>query len=156
MGAAFPSKKVLIPLDFSDDSRRALVYGMALAASTGAQVSLLTVIEDRFPYPELFAWDHPDEEFYKSMRERALHHMEELLQGTAEPGTTVERLVVRGRPRQEIVAVAADVGADLIVLARHGSSGIRHAFMGSTAESVLRHARCPVLMLPPAPEAEGG
>jgi nucleotide-binding universal stress UspA family protein len=66
----------------------------------------------------------------------------------------VERLVVRGRPRHEIVAVAADIGVDLIVLARHGSSGIRHAFMGSTAESVLRHARCPVLVLPPAPDGE--
>ncbi len=157
MGAPFPCRKVLIPLDFSDDSQRALVYGLALAGTCGAEVALLTVIEDSFPYPELFAWDHPNEEFYKSMRERALHHMEELLQGavTDAPAVAkVERLVVRGRPRHEIVAVAADIGADLVVLARHGSSGIRHAFMGSTAESVLRHARCPVLVLPPAPEGE--
>ena len=154
MGAAFPCTKVLIPLDFSDDSQRALVYGLALAGTCGAEVALLTVIEDSFPYPELFAWDHPNEEFYKSMRERALHHMEELLQGAAAPGATVERLVVRGRPRHEIVAVAKDIGADLIVLARHGSSGIRHAFMGSTAESVLRHAACPVLVLPPSPHAQ--
>ena len=154
MGAAFPCRKVLIPLDFSDDSQRALVYGLALAASCGAEVALLTVIEDSFPYPELFAWDHPNEEFYKSMRERALHHMDELLQAAPADGAKVERLVVRGRPRHEIVAVAADQGADLIVLARHGSSGIRHAFMGSTAESVLRHAACPVLVLPPAAEGE--
>jgi nucleotide-binding universal stress UspA family protein len=152
MSAVFPCKKVLIPLDFSDDSRRALVYGLAVAGTTGAEVALLTVVEDSFPYPEMFAWDHPNEEFYKAMRERALHHMEELLQA-APPGTRVERVVVRGRPRHEIVAVAADLGADLIVLARHGSSGIRHAFMGSTAESVLRHASCPVLVLPPPGEA---
>jgi nucleotide-binding universal stress UspA family protein len=150
MTTAFPCKKLLIPLDFSDDSRRALDYGLAVAAATGASVALLTVVEDAFPYPELFAWDHPNEEFYKSMRERALHHMEELLQGETVPGASVERLVVRGRPKREIVAVAADLGVDLIVLARHGSSGIRHAFMGSTAESVLRHAACPVLVLPPA------
>jgi len=149
MSAAFSCKKVLIPLDFSDDSRRALEYGLALAATAGSAVALLTVIEDSFPYPELFAWDHPNEEFYKSMRERALHHMEELLKGAAAE-IDVERVVVRGRPRHEIVAVAADLGADLIVLARHGSSGIRHVFMGSTAEGVLRHATCPVLVLPPA------
>jgi nucleotide-binding universal stress UspA family protein len=148
MSAAFPPKKVLIPLDFSDDSRRALEYGLALARSAGGELVLLTVIEDTFPYPELFAWDHPNEEFYKAMRERALHHMDELL---PPPPADVEldRMVVRGRPRHEIAAVAADIGADLIVLARHGSSGIRHAFMGSTAEAVLRHARCPVLVLPP-------
>jgi universal stress protein A len=151
MSAAFVCRKILVPLDFSDDSQRALHYGLALAATVQAQVALLTVIEDSFPYPELFAWDHPDEDFYKSMRERALHHMEELLQGAASPGGSVERLVVRGRPRHEIVAVAKDIGADLIVLARHGSSGIRHAFMGSTAESVLRHASRPVLVLPPSP-----
>jgi glycine betaine transporter len=150
MSAPFPSRKILVPLDFSDDSRRALEYGLAVAGASGAAVALLTVIEDSFPYPELFAWDHPDEEFYKSMRERALHHMGELLGEAAPPAGGIERLVVRGRPRHEIVAVAADIGADLIVLARHGSSGIRHAFMGSTAESVLRHAACPVLVLPPA------
>ena len=149
MSAAFVCRKVLVPLDFSDDSQRALHYGLALAATVQAQVALLTVIEDSFPYPELFAWDHPDEEFYKSMRERALHHMGEVLAGAAAPAGDIEKLVVRGRPRHEIVTVAADIGADLIVLARHGSSGIRHAFMGSTAESVLRHAGCPVLVLPP-------
>jgi nucleotide-binding universal stress UspA family protein len=149
MSAAVPTRKILIPLDFSDDSRRALEYGLALAGANGADVTLLTVIEDSFPYPELFAWDHPNEEFYRSMRERALTHMEQLLGGG--DGTKVERVVVRGRPKQEIVAVAADLHADLIVLARHGSSGIRHAFMGSTAEGVLRHAPCPVLILPPAP-----
>ncbi|HXT22522.1 MAG TPA: universal stress protein [Thermoanaerobaculia bacterium] len=154
MTTAFPCKKLLIPLDFSDDSRRALEYGMAVAAATGAAVALLTVVEDSFPYPELFAWDHPNEEFYKSMRERALHHMDELLQGAPALASGVEKLVVRGRPRHEIVAVAADIGVDLIVLARHGSSGIRHAFMGSTAESVLRHASCPVLVLPPSASAQ--
>jgi nucleotide-binding universal stress UspA family protein len=148
MSAAFPPKKVLVPLDFSDDSRRALEYGLALVRSAGGELVLLTVIEDTFPYPELFAWDHPNDEFYKTMRERALHHMDELLEPRPED-LGLERMVVRGRPRHEIAAVAADIGADLIVLARHGSSGIRHAFMGSTAEGVLRHARCPVLVLPP-------
>ncbi len=150
MSTAFPCRKILIPLDFSDDSRRALEYGLRLASTAGAEIALLTVIEDSFPYPELFAWDHPDEEFYKTMRERALHHMQELLE-VAPPGAAVERVVVRGRPRREIAAVAADLGADLIVLARHGSSGLRSVFMGSTAEGVLRDAHCPVLVLPPPP-----
>ena len=110
---------------------------------------LATVIEDTFPYPELFAWDHPNEEFYKAMRERALHHMDEMLAGRS-AGLDVERVVVKGKPRHEIAALAADVGADLIVLARHGSSGLRTAFMGSTALGLLRAAHCAVLVLPPA------
>jgi nucleotide-binding universal stress UspA family protein len=148
MNAPFPCTKILVPLDFSDDSARALRYAVAVARTTGAKLVLVTVVEDRFPYPELFAWDHPNEEFYKTLRERALKHMEDLLQGQAS-GLAVERVVVKGRPRNEIVAVAADVQADLVVIARHGSSGLRTAFMGSTTEAVLRQSHCPVLLLPP-------
>ena len=150
MSVQFPYRKVLVPMDFSDDSRRAGEHGLAIARACGAQAGLLTVIEEAFPYPELFAWDHPNEEFYKAMRQRALDHMQEVT-GAAGDGLSIERIVVRGRPRREIVAVAADWGADLIVLARHGSGNLRNTFMGSTSESVLRHAPCPVMVLPPPP-----
>src|SRR6476659_10480732 len=99
MDAPSPYTKILVPLDFSDDSRRALDHALGLAERSGASLVLATVIEDSFPYPELFAWDHPNEEFYKAMRERALHHMGEVLQSTAAPAAGVEKLVVRGRPR---------------------------------------------------------
>lgn len=152
MSATYPYRKILIPLDFSDDSRRAFVHGMALAEASGAEVVLLTVIEDSFPYPELFAWDHPDEEFYRSLRMRALDHMKELL-GQCEPERPAERLVVRGHPRQEIVAVAEDQGVDCIVMARHGSGGLKNVLVGSTTEAVLRVAHCPVVVLPPPASA---
>lgn len=142
-----PWRKILLPVDFSDDSQRAFDFGAELAREAGAEVSLLTVVDDTFPYPELWAWDRPDEEFYRTMRERSLAQMNELLESA--PGLQAQRLVVRGRPRDEIAAVAEEIGADLIVMARHGSSGIRTALMGSTTESVLRTATCPVLVLPP-------
>ena len=148
MSVRFPYQKVLVPMDFSDDARRAAEHGLAIARACGAQAGLLTVIEEAFPYPELFAWGHPNEEFYKAMRQRALEHMNEVVESTGD-GVSVERIVVRGRPRHEIVAVAADWAADLIVLARHGSGNLRNTFMGSTSESVLRHAPCPVMVLPP-------
>ena len=149
MNPRYPCTKVLVPMDFSDDARRACDYALAVARAAGAEVALLTVVEERFPYPELFSLDHPNEEFYKSLRQRALAQMDELVAGIAD--LRVERLVVRGRPRDEIVAVAAEIGADLIVLARHGSSGLRTAFMGSTTEAVLRSATCPVVVLPAPP-----
>jgi nucleotide-binding universal stress UspA family protein len=150
MSVSYPYRKILIPLDFSDDSRRAFVHGMALAESSDAAVVLLTVIEDSFPYPELFAWDHPDEEFYRTLRLRALDNMNGLL-GETGGERTAERIVVRGHPRQEIVAVAQDQGVDCIVMARHGSGGIKNALVGSTTEAVLRVAPCPIVVLPPPP-----
>lgn len=149
MDAPFTYTKILVPLDFSDDSGRALDHAIGIAVRSGASLVLATVIEDSFPYPELFAWDRPNEEFYKAMRERALHHMDQML-GDRAAGIPVERVVVKGKPRHEIAALARDVGADLIVLARHGSSGLRTAFMGSTALALLREAHCAVLVLPPA------
>lgn len=153
MSRFLPWRKILIPIDFSDDSQRAFDYGVEVASETGAELSLLTVVDDTFPYPELWAWDRPDEEFYRTMRERSLEQMQELLERA--PGLQAERLVVRGRPKAEITAVAAEIEADLIVMARHGSSGIRTAIMGSTTESVLRSATCPVLVVPPEREPEG-
>lgn len=147
MSVSYPYRKILVPLDFSDDSRRAFVHGAALAEASEASVVLLTVIEESFPYPELFAWENPDEEFYRTLRLKALDRMRELI---AETGTRLdtEMLVVRGHPRQEIVAVAEDQGADCIVMARHGSGGLKNALLGSTTEAVLRVAPCPVVVLP--------
>ena len=52
-----------------------------------------------------------------------------------------------GRPDAEIVALAEEIGAGLIVMGARGVGGIRRALMGSVSESVLRHAHCPVLMV---------
>ena len=52
-----------------------------------------------------------------------------------------------GKPHREIVAEAKEAGADLIVIATHGYTGLKHAFIGSTAERVVRHASCPVLVV---------
>ena len=143
MSVQFPYRKVLVPMDFSDDSRRAGEHGLAIARACGAPAGLLTVIEEAFPYPELFAWDHPNEEFYKAMRQRALAHMQDVVDAAGE-GVSVERIVVRGRPRHEIVAVAADWGADLIVLGSHGHGPLRQALLGSVATGVAADAACAV------------
>jgi nucleotide-binding universal stress UspA family protein len=153
MPAVFPCRHLLVPIDFSDDSQRSLAYALGVVrAVEGGRLTLLTVVEDRFPYPELFAWDNPDEEFYRSLRKRALERMEQILGELGAHGVPVERLVVVGNPRREIVEMAREVAADLVVMARHGSSGLRAALMGSTTESVVRASTCPVLVLPPAEE----
>ena len=58
-----------------------------------------------------------------------------------------EIYVRNGRPSHEIVAAAKELDADFIVISTHGRTGLKHAFIGSTAENVVRHAPCPVLTL---------
>jgi nucleotide-binding universal stress UspA family protein len=55
--------------------------------------------------------------------------------------------VLVGRPADEIVGYARDKSAQLIIMATHGYSGVKHVLLGSTTESVLRHASCPVLSI---------
>ena len=60
-------------------------------------------------------------------------------------GVTVTTEVRTGLPSEEIVHAAIDYGADLIVMTTHGRKGVSHLLLGSVAEDVIRHARCPVL-----------
>ena len=67
-------------------------------------------------------------------------------------GLEVEDLIARGEPAAEIVRVAEERGAGLIVISSHGRTGLGRILFGSTAESVVRHARCPVLVVKPPEE----
>ena len=64
-------------------------------------------------------------------------------------GLDVEEVIAHGEAASEIVRVAKDRGADLIVLSSHGRAGLGRIIFGSTAESVVRHAHCPVLVVKP-------
>lgn len=156
MPTRFPYKKIVIPVDFSDASVRSLGHGLDLAARCGASVVVLFVVDTSFPYPDLFSFEAPNDDYFKVMRDRARAKMDEWLgKLSGAEGVKVEKVVGRGRPAAEIVAIADEVGADLIVVSRHDQSGLRHALMGSTTEAVIRSASCPVTVLPPAAEEAG-
>ena len=158
MTASHPYRKILVPLDFTRVSEPALRHALAVARTSRASVALLTVVDTSFPYPDLFSFEDPHRDYFKVMRERALEHMEEWLEDLAEEaeGLEIERLVVRGRPAVEIPALAEEIGADLMVVARHGAGPLRHAFMGSVVEALVRSAPCAVLLLPPPPDDPTG
>jgi len=152
MATSYPYQKLLIPVDFSEVSLASLRHGLALARASSASVAILSVVDTSFPYPDLFSFQDPAGDYYKVMRERALARMKEWLAedvGEEAAGIDVERLVARGRPAAEIPSMAREVGADLIVIARHGSGPLRHAFMGNVVEALVRSAPWPVLVLPP-------
>jgi len=151
-------RKILVPVDFTEVSGAAMRHGLRLARATGASVVLLSIVDTSFPYPDLFSFEDPNRSYFKVMRERALERMREWLEEYADDaaGVPVERLVGHGRPAVEIPAMAEELGADLMVVGRHGAGALRHAFMGSVIESLVRTSTCPVLVLPPpADEGEG-
>ena len=133
-------KRILVPIDFSDISQAALRQAAVLAERFRAELVLLHVIET---YPIDYVVGLPDtRQLNKSLEDTAQAKLDKL---ASEAGRA--RTMVRwGKPFQEIVKTAEKLPADLIVLTTHGYTGIKHAYLGSTAERVVRHARCPVLV----------
>jgi nucleotide-binding universal stress UspA family protein len=137
--------KILVPVDFSDFSTKALDYALAFADQFDAQVILLHVVEPAV-YPEssmlvATALDDLNNDLTKVAQQK----LNELKRERIGDRVSSELLVRLGRAFSEIVAAASELDVDLIILATHGYTGLKHVLLGSTAERVVRHAPCPVL-----------
>jgi universal stress protein A len=139
--------RILVPIDFSAQSERALHYATALASRLGASLELLHVVEDPIAAG---AWGSetviPN---LSELRDELIADAERRLQQYREPDEQPRvglRIAVRmGRTAQTITEYANAAEIDLIVMGTHGRTGVAHLVMGSVAERVLRHASCPVL-----------
>jgi nucleotide-binding universal stress UspA family protein len=137
-------KKILCAVDFSTYSRAALDLAVDLAGG-GATLTLAHVVEPMIWFPEA-GFD------YQAVRVSLLETADKSLaewKGDAErrsPGRSIDVMTLEGTPWERIVHFAQEGDFDLIVLGTQGRTGIRHALLGSVAERVVRHARCPVLV----------
>jgi nucleotide-binding universal stress UspA family protein len=135
---------LVVPTDFSQMSREALSYAAAWARPCGSEMTLVHTIEPP-PYPE-FGYAHiPTKE--ARLKRKARQKLEEYSQELNHVGIKAACVIRTGSAFHEIVALAREESADLIVIATHGRQAIAHALLGSTAERVVRHAPCPVLVV---------
>ncbi len=136
---------VLLTTDLSEASRHAFGPALAIARAFHSKLIMLYVVEDRLPLfvDELTAM--PVEGILESQRRRAVEELEKFAAGFGEAGIEIERLVACGTPHVEIVRLARERGARLLVMATHGRGFMTHALFGSTTARVLRRAPCPVL-----------
>jgi len=134
-----------VPLDFSGKSRRALEVAVPLVEQYGGKIFLIHVVEPAYAYPygpgEMGVAPLDSRPIVKASEERISATARELVP----PEVLGKTLVRDGRAHLEIIAAADDIEADLIVMATHGFTGLKHVLLGSTAEQVVRHAHCPVL-----------
>ena len=141
-------KRILVPLDFSEGSLKALEYALSLAARFHARLILLHAVEPTvFPgsFQDLGATvDLANQNLLQSGRERLAELSEKRIGGRF----PAELIVRVGHAHSEIPDTARAVGADLIVLGACSVPGQRQTPLGGTAERVLRHASCPVLTVP--------
>jgi len=138
-------KRILVPVDFSEYAQRALANAKEIAAAYGAQLQILHVIEETV-LPAFYVGT--GESFYSlvpGLEAKAKMALESLLKETKGPKITTDLHIIEGRAGRDIVKFAESHGADLIVIATHGLTGIEHLLQGSVTEKVVRMAPCPVL-----------
>ena len=150
-------RRILVPIDFSPPSDRALLYAKALATEFTAPLELLHVIEDRLmagPWPnEVYLGELP--RIRENLVKEAERRLAETIESLANHGIKSTGQVLIGSPSQVIIEQADATNADLIVMGTHGRTGITHLLIGSVAERVIRHAPCPVFVVRERATAEG-
>jgi universal stress protein A len=139
-------KKILVPLDFSPLSKKALQYAQRFARQFKTDLTLLHVLEQ--PMPATFEGLQISSPFPEDELPDAKKRLNTLAASVRNPGvTTVRAILRRGLAAHEIVEAAKELDVDLIVIATHGYTGWKHFCIGSTAERVVRAAPCPVLVV---------
>ena len=135
-----PISEILVPVDFSECSRRALQYAMRIAAASNAHIHLLNVIDD----PTLI-----DQSTDQKFRDRQAHKIEEQFLNVMSPDdrarfrtTTSIRF---GTAYHEIETYAKEHDIELIVMGNSARSSLSSAILGSVSGHTIRHAVCPVM-----------
>jgi nucleotide-binding universal stress UspA family protein len=149
-------RKVLLPTDFSGCANYALSYAALIARATGATIICLHVVEPIVPamgYTGL-AEPMPIADISEQLEDSAERELPQLAKCEEFNGLDVEEVIVHGDAAAEIVRVASEREVDLIVVSSHGRTGLGRILFGSTAEAVVRHASCPVLVVKPPPQEE--
>lgn len=144
-------KDVLVPLDFSPSSLRALDFAASLV-DRGGEIYLLHVIDSEFVARVDEEGIEQSDAATERLRGRAESQLDEIIRQRPDTGATLQSMIVVGRPFAEIIRVAADLDFEMIVLGRHGrtQANLEELLFGSTAEKVLRGARVPVVFVPAA------
>jgi nucleotide-binding universal stress UspA family protein len=137
-----PLRRLLVAVDFSACSERALDYAAALAARLSASLLLLHVRAKPRSTPQGFTLADPDDlvRIQEGLRDAETRARE---RGAPHVATKL----LDGDAWDQIVELAFEERCDLIVMGTHGRGAVGHLLLGSVAEQVLRHATCAVLTL---------
>ena len=145
-------KTILVPVDFSDCSRDGLDFAISFAGRVGGRVVLLHAVYPGYIYTGdgLALYDLSGLE--KAAFKNAGQQMDDFARSTKFGAVKFETAITLGPPVPEICAYAEKQNVDLIVTSTHGWTGLKHVLMGSTAEQIVRHAPCSVLVAPSHPK----
>jgi nucleotide-binding universal stress UspA family protein len=138
-------EKILFATDFSENSEHAFDYAYSFARNFGAQLLILHVINEPVDLRGFYVPHVSFDNLEKEIEEGAEKMMDKFCRTRIKDDIQYTCSIATGIPYEEILKKAEGEGASLIVLGTQGRSGIDHLLFGSTAERVVRKAKCPVM-----------
>ena len=142
-------KKILVPVDFSENSQKVLRTAADVAGRFKAEVIVVFVVQSFDDYSGFFVPHMPiiqlEEEMVKSAKEKMKSFVAETLNGSVPYSTAI----LSGDVVEEINRFAGEAKADMIVMGTHGYKGLDKILFGSVAEKIVKTAPCPVLTINP-------
>lgn len=139
--------KILVAVDDSDPADAAVALAARLVHAPGASAVVCSAFDADDVFGKAATYGYDPTPFLETMRAHAQDVVDRALVHGGFPARTATASVVEDEPSHGIVAEAARVGADLIVIGSHGRRGLRRLFLGSVAEHVVRHSPVPVLVV---------
>ena len=141
--------KILVPTDFSDFAQQSLSYAKKIAAAYNARLQLLHVVEQSI-HPSFYASGMVSIfDLIPDIETKSREAMEKLNQKTEGPEVETDFFVIEGHAEKDIIKFAKSFNSDIIVIATHGLTTVKHLLLGSVAEKVVRMAQCPVFTVKP-------
>lgn len=135
-------KKLLYPTDGSKTAKTALEFVLDIAKAQHWEILVLSVAE------RITSLGVEYEDIEETLMKLAKDFAEEAASEIKKHGLSVEARVEKGKPAETIVRVAKEEGVSAIVMGTHGWTGLVRAVIGSVADRVVRHAPCPVVLVP--------
>lgn len=148
----FNIKRILVPIDFSETSLKALDHAVYIAKRNTADITLINVVENAYAYAPSADYTAITfsnlENFEKSVTKQSKEHLLKLAQRIKKKeGVNIIGIVSNGWVKEEILDTADSMKADIIIMGTHGVKGFREFITGSNAFRVVNEAKCPVLSI---------
>ena len=138
-------KKILVAVDFSDGSVRAIRAALDVAAKFRARLLILHVLHDPSDEPGFYTAKKAGKKVWRNMEESAQEKMDDFVKPYAKAGRKLDVAIVPGLPPAQILRVAQKEDVSLIVVGTRGRGRWERLLLGSVADRVIRGCRCPVL-----------
>jgi nucleotide-binding universal stress UspA family protein len=145
-------KNILVPIDGSDHSLKALDYALEFANRFSSNIHIIiaysltaetfNLIQRVIPRPMADSYQRDVKERNEQILVEAVQHAQ-----TVQPDLKITKSIVQGRPADKIVEIASTRNIDLIIMGSRGIGGIKGVLLGSVADRVADHAACPVMIV---------